>query len=114
MTENDPADDTVPPVSVPTENQTPLGAVDVVLPGLTDRDRAILGFESERWRHNGAKDEAIRDAFDLTPARYYQVLGVLIDLPAALVADPMLIKRLQRMRAERAVARGRRSVPSAH
>ncbi len=93
-----------------TEHHRPGGRL---LPGLTDRDGAILAFESESWRHNGAKEEAIRDTFGFTPARYYQVLGVLIDSPAALVADPMLIKRLQRMRAERAAARRRRSVPGA-
>ena len=65
---------------------------------LTDRDPAILAFEGERRRHGGAKEEAIRRAFDMPPARYYQLLGRLIDLPEALAHDPMLVRRLRRLR----------------
>ena len=89
------------------EHQRAMGPV----PGLTERENAILDFESEWWRHAGAKEEAIRDTFGFSAARYYQVLGVLIDSPAALMTDPMLVKRLLRMRAERASARVGRLVP---
>lgn len=65
---------------------------------LSDRDLAFLAFEGE-WRcHAGAKEEAIRAEFGLTPARYYQVLGRLIDTPDALAHDPMLVRRLRRRR----------------
>lgn len=37
-----------------------------------------------------AKEQAIRDLFDRTPTRYYQLLNELIDRPEALVHDPML------------------------
>lgn len=79
-------------------------------PGLNERDRAILAFESQWFKHAGAKEQAIRSELGLSAARYYQVLGALIDHPAALVHDPMLVKRLQRMRDARAVARERRSL----
>lgn len=75
---------------------------------LSERDVAILAFERQWWAHAGAKEQAIRDEFDLSSARYYQLLGALIDSPVALVHDPMLIKRLQRMRETRAAARSRR------
>jgi hypothetical protein len=65
---------------------------------LTEREIAILSFERTWWRHAGAKEEAIREEFGVSAARYYQLLGALLDSPAALVHDPMLIKRLQRMR----------------
>jgi hypothetical protein len=65
---------------------------------LRERDRRILDFEREWIRHPGAKDEAVRQEFGLTPARYYQVLNAVIDLPAAIVYDPMLVRRLQRVR----------------
>ncbi len=65
---------------------------------LTDRDRDILAFEGEWRRHGGAKEEAIRRAFDIPPARYYQLLGRLIDRPEALAHDPMLVRRLRRLR----------------
>lgn len=65
---------------------------------LSDRDREILSFEGEWRRHGGAKEEAIRDTFDIPPARYYQLLGRLIDRPEALAHDPMLVRRLRRLR----------------
>lgn len=69
---------------------------------ISDRDRAFLVFEGEWRRHGGAKEEAIRAEFDLSPARYYQLLGRLLDDPAALASDPMLVRRLRRRREEAA------------
>lgn len=78
---------------------------------LDDRERAILDFERQWWKHAGAKEDAIRSEFSLSAARYYQVLGALIDRREALVYDPMLVKRLQRMRDARSAARAARSTP---
>ncbi len=75
---------------------------------LTDRDVAILTFERQWWKHAGAKDSAIRDRFDLSPTRYYQLLNVLIDRSEALAHDPMVVKRLRRLRALRKRARSAR------
>jgi hypothetical protein len=69
---------------------------------LSDSELAFLAFEGEWRRHAGAKEEAIRAEFGLTPARYYQVLGRLIDTPDALAHDPMLVRRLRRRRDEAA------------
>ena len=68
---------------------------------LTDTDRALLDFESQWQRHGGAKEEAIRAELALTPARYYQLLGRLIDTAEAQAYDPMLVKRLRRLLEER-------------
>lgn len=78
---------------------------------LSERDQAVLAFERQWWRHVGAKEEAIRATFNLSAARYYQLLAALIDSPLALAFDPMLVNRLQRMRSARAEARARRSLP---
>jgi hypothetical protein len=75
---------------------------------LSDRDRSILEFERQWWKYAGAKEQAIRDLFDMSATRYYQVLNTLLDNPAALEADPMLVKRLRRMRAARQRARSAR------
>jgi hypothetical protein len=75
---------------------------------LSERDRQILAFERQWWRYAGAKEQAIRDLFDMSATRYYQVLNALIDEPAALKHDPMLVKRLRRMRAARQRARAAR------
>ena len=69
--------------------------------GLGRRDRDILAFERQWWKYAGAKEQAIRELFDMSATRYYQVLNALIDTPAALAADPMLVKRLRRLRASR-------------
>ena len=72
---------------------------------LSDRDRAILEFERQSWKYAGSKEQAIKELFDMSSTRYYQVLNALLDNPAALEADPMLIKRLRRMRSSRQRAR---------
>jgi hypothetical protein len=72
---------------------------------LSERDAAILAFERQWWKYAGAKEQAIRELFDLSATRYYQVLNALIDDPAALAHDPMLVKRLRRMRSSRQRAR---------
>ncbi len=68
---------------------------------LTDREREILDFEREWWKFAGAKEQAIRERFDLSSTRYYQIVNELIDRDEALEHDPMLVKRLRRMRAAR-------------
>lgn len=72
---------------------------------LSERDTAILGLERQWWKYAGAKEQAIRDLFDLSATHYYQILNALIDTDAALVHDPMLVKRLRRLRMSRQSAR---------
>ena len=76
--------------------------------GLTRREREILAFERQWWKYAGAKEQAIKDLFDMSATRYYQVLNALIDRPESLAADPMLVKRLRRLRASRQRARSAR------
>ena len=75
---------------------------------LSDRDRGILEFERQWWKYAGAKEQAIRDLFDMSATRYYQIVNALIDTPEALAFDPMLVKRLRRLRATRQRARSAR------
>ena len=75
---------------------------------LTPREAEILDFERQWWRLAGAKEQAVADRFGLSSTRYYQLLNGLIDRPAALRADPMLVKRLQRLRLQRERARSAR------
>ena len=76
--------------------------------GLTEREAEILAFERQWWKYAGAKETAVRALFDMSATRYYQVLNALIDRPEALVADPMLVKRLRRLRATRQRTRSAR------
>ncbi|SCF35784.1 DUF3263 domain-containing protein [Micromonospora mirobrigensis] len=75
--------------------------------GLTERERRILDFEQQWWRHAGAKEQAVRETFGLSATRYYQLLNGLLDNPAALAAEPVLIARLRRLRSSRARNRRR-------
>jgi len=75
---------------------------------LSDRDRRIIDFERQWWKYAGSKESAIKELFDMSPTRYYQVLNALIDSTVALEHDPMLVKRLRRQRATRQRARSAR------
>jgi Protein of unknown function (DUF3263) len=75
---------------------------------LDRREREILAFEGQWWKYAGAKEQAVRELFDMSATRYYQVLNALIDRSEALAYDPMLIKRLRRLRATRQRTRAAR------
>jgi hypothetical protein len=84
----------------PAEAEAPAGP-----PPLTEREEQILAFEKQWWRHAGAKEQAIREQFDLSATRYYQLLNGLLDNPAALALEPVTVARLRRLRSTRARAR---------
>jgi hypothetical protein len=75
---------------------------------LSERDQAVLDFERQWWKYAGAKEQAIREQFAMSSTRYYQVLNAIIDRPEALVHDPLLVRRLRRLRAARQRARSAR------
>src|SRR3954465_15849654 len=75
---------------------------------LSARELEILAFERQWWKYAGAKEQAVRELFGMSATRYYQVLNALIDRPAALEADPMLVKRRRRGRPPRQRARSAR------
>ncbi len=74
---------------------------------LTDREAEILRFERQRWRSGAAKDQVVADLFDLAPLRYAQTVNALIGRPEALVAEPVVVRRLLRLR-----SRGAASAPA--
>lgn len=73
--------------------------------GLSEREQDMLAFERQWWRYAGAKEQAVAERFGVNATRYYQQLNALIDRPEALATDPMLVKRLRRMRSTRQRAR---------
>lgn len=68
---------------------------------LSERDQEILAFEHRWWKHAGTKETAIRDLFGISATSYYQALNRLLDNPAALEHEPLLVKRLRRERDRR-------------
>src|SRR3954464_6295807 len=69
--------------------------------GLSERDEQILGFERLWWKYAGAKEQAVREQFNMSATRYYQVLNALIDRPEALAFPPLRVRRLRRLRPAR-------------
>jgi hypothetical protein len=84
------------------ENRPDTGRTDSEL---SERDQQMLGLERQWWKYAGAKEQAIRELFDMSATHYYQILNALIDTEAALAHDPMLVKRLRRLRTSRQRAR---------
>ena len=80
---------------------TAAAPAEAAAPALDERAKEILAFERRWWRHAGAKEQAIRDRFQLSSTRYYQLLNALLDDPLALAYDPTLVARLRRLRASR-------------
>ena len=84
------------------------GAAPAARAALTERERAMLEFERFWWRHAGSKEQAIRETFDLSATHYYRLLNALLDRPAAVEFDPLVVGRLRRLRASRARRRSSR------
>jgi len=78
------------------------------VPPLDERSRDLLDFERESWKLEIPKERAIREQFGFSPARYHQLLNRALETSAALAYDPMLVRRLHRVRD----ARRRRRVAS--
>ena len=95
-------------MTTPMQQVTPVGEPTGEV--LSERDAAILDFEREWWRYAGAKEQAVKERFDVSPTRYYQLLNRIIDDEAAEAYDPMLVKRLRRLRAQRQRQRAARRV----
>jgi hypothetical protein len=68
---------------------------------LSQRDADILDFERSWWKHAGVKERAIKERFAMSATRYYQLLNDLLENPAAMEHDPILVKRLKRLRTYR-------------
>lgn len=79
-----------------------------LLEPLTAREKEMLLMEQKWWKYSGAKEQQIREKFDMSATRYYQAVNALIDKEAALAWDPVTVKRLRRLRRERQRSRSAR------
>ena len=68
---------------------------------LSERDRAILDFEQSWWEASTPRDQAVREQFQLTESEYAEILNGLIASEVALLAEPLLVRRLRRLRDRR-------------
>ena len=74
---------------------------------LDETEQRLLAFERSWADRVGNREAAIRAEFGVSSARYYQMLFALIDSPIAVRHDPLLVRRLQRLRDARRRARAR-------
>jgi hypothetical protein len=72
---------------------------------LTARELDMLAFERTWWMLDEPKDTLIRARFACSADEYYQALNRVIDHPAALQNDPLVVRRLRRSRDRRRRAR---------
>jgi hypothetical protein len=72
---------------------------------LTEVEVEVLAFAGLLWRYPGAMETAVREKFDWSLTRYFQVLNGLLDRPEAYVHAPVLVARLRRLREARAAVR---------
>lgn len=77
---------------------------------LTERDMAIIEFERTWWAEESSKESIIRERFELSTTRYYEILSELVDSEEAYQFDPLVIRRLRRLRARRRRARFERQI----
>ena len=68
---------------------------------LSQRDLDILEFEQSWWELETPKDQGVREKFQLTEPEYAAALDRLIASDEALAAEPLLVRRLRRMRDRR-------------
>lgn len=72
---------------------------------MTPQQEVILQFERRWYVAQGNKEADIREELGLSAVRYYQLLNAILDRPDALAAEPVLVKRLLRIRNSRQAAR---------
>jgi len=65
---------------------------------LSERATAILEFERSWWNNDEPRDQVIRARFQCSPDEYQAELTTVLDDPAAMDCDPLVVRRLKRLR----------------
>jgi hypothetical protein len=68
---------------------------------LSERDQAIISFESSWFTLDEPRHSAIRARFACSVEEYNLEVNRVIDLPAAMDFDPLTVRRLRRHRERR-------------
>jgi Protein of unknown function (DUF3263) len=72
---------------------------------LSERDAEILDVERTWWTISGTKEALVRERLGMSLSTYRKLLGGLLDDPDALAHDPLVVRRLRRVREQRRRAR---------
>jgi hypothetical protein len=65
---------------------------------LSERYAAMLDFERAWWNHDEPRDQVIRARFQCSPDEYYAELTMVLEDPDAVDHDPLVVRRLKRLR----------------
>ncbi len=65
---------------------------------LSERHAAMLDFERSWWNDDEPRDQVIRSRFQCSPEDYHVELTAVLDDPDALDHDPLVVRRLERLR----------------
>jgi hypothetical protein len=68
---------------------------------IDERQQAMLEFERNFWTYDEPKEALIRSRFQCSADDYYTELNELLDDPAAIEHDPLVVRRLRRQRTRR-------------
>jgi hypothetical protein len=68
---------------------------------LTERQREMLDFERTWWQFDEPRDEVIEQRFGCTADEYYAELNRVLELPGAMLHDPLVVRRFHRRRLRR-------------
>jgi hypothetical protein len=96
-----------PPLFGPIERPTEAQPGSKLEP-LTAREKEMLLLERKWFQYAGVKENFIRERWDISTTRYFQLLNQIIDKESALAWDPVTVNRLRRLRAERQRSRSAR------
>jgi hypothetical protein len=77
----------------------------IIVRMLSVKDHMTLAVAGQRWHHRGLLEQHVRDVFSEPATRFHARVDRLLDDPAALVAYPQLVRRLQRLRDQRRTVR---------
>ena len=65
---------------------------------LSERHAAMIDFERSWWNNSRPRDQVIRARFQCSPEEYHAELTAVLDDPAAMDHDPLVVRRLKRLR----------------
>ena len=65
---------------------------------LSERHAAMLDFERSWWSNEQPRDQVVRARFQCSPEEYQAELAIVLDDPAAAEHDPLVVRRLKRLR----------------
>ena len=65
---------------------------------LSERHAAMLDFERSWWSNEEPRDQVVRARFQCSPEEYQTELATVLEDPAATDHDPLVVRRLKRLR----------------